>query len=84
MTTTVDELEQPRITVSEISDSAIHSAFQGFVEDVVAEKMQDNLRTGRWFWPNGTYRENGDYVPPGFRDKVDTAELLNSQKVRHG
>lgn len=83
MTTTVDEFDPPKVVVSEISDSTIHGAFQQVTEDI-AEKMQNNLRTGRWFWPNGTYRVNGDYIPPGFRDKVDTAELLNSQEVRHG
>ncbi|MFG6094411.1 hypothetical protein SPB21_04135 [Leptothoe sp. ISB3NOV94-8A] len=83
MATTVDELKPPKIVVSEISDSAIHQAFQEFVEDV-AGQMQNNLRDRRWYHPRGTQRRNGQYIPPGLRDKVDTGKLLNSQEVRHG
>lgn len=33
-----------------------------------------------WNWPRETFRQSGEYVPPGLRNIIDQGDLLRSQK----
>lgn len=45
----------------------------------IAFQLQQEISKEQFFWPVPTQRKNGQLVPRGKRDIVDTGTLLNSQ-----
>lgn len=87
ITTTVYETDCPDVFVQNysgvVSSDDIRQAFIGFIEDL-ADDMTTNLETQRWYHPNDTLRQSGEYVVAGLRNRVDLGELRDSQEVRFG
>lgn len=64
------------------ADRLLRRVPQRILEDYgprIAFQTQQEIATKQFDWPTPTVRKNGQVIPVGLRDIVDTGELLESQ-----
>lgn len=61
-------------------NKAINIAFDATI-DKLDVALDDAITGEYWEWQNETLRKNGDLIPPGLRDIVDTGNLLDSKTI---